>query len=151
MVKQADFRSITCEIYDMLSGPAGPRDYDRVRHHYHPDARLIRTGISDDGEPFTQVMSIDDHAKDVAILLKDLDFVEEEIGHEAEIFGSVAHVTSIYKYRFGTGPTEREGRGVNLFNFYYDGSAWKIISCIWNNEREGFSLQDALDQMSSAR
>jgi len=85
-------------------------------------------------------MPVDGHANDVAILLRNFDFVEEEIGHEVEVFGSVVRVTSIYRFRFGTGHTAREGREVNIFHFYRDGAARKIISCFWNNEREGFSL-----------
>ena len=146
-----DFKPILHEVYAMLSGPPGPRDYDRVRHFYHPDARLIRTGMTETGEPFAQVMSIDDHARDVNKLLAETAFVEEEIGHEAEVFGSVARVTSIYRYCFGEGENAREGRGVNLYNFYFDGETWKAISCVWANEREGFSLAEALNRIGAGR
>ncbi|MEL7486994.1 MAG: hypothetical protein AAGJ87_07255 [Pseudomonadota bacterium] len=139
-----DFKPILEDVYAMLSGPPGPRDYDRVRHYYHPDARLIRTGMTEEGEFFAQVMSLDDHARDVNALLSDTAFVEEEIAHEAEVFGSVARVTSIYRYCFGDGHGAEAGRGVNLYSFYFDGETWKAIACVWANEREGFSLNDAL-------
>jgi len=45
LAEPSDFRVITGEIYDMLSGPAGSRDYDLVRRHYHPVVRLVRTGV----------------------------------------------------------------------------------------------------------
>ncbi|MEL7490407.1 MAG: nuclear transport factor 2 family protein [Pseudomonadota bacterium] len=145
-----DFKKIVAEIYDMLSGPPGPRDYERVRRYYHPDARLVRTGMTDDGAPFSEVMTLDDHAAGVAELLRDQSFDETEIAHEASVFGSVAVVKSLYTYQFGEGDDAVSGRGINLFTFYHDGDAWRIISCVWNNERDGFSLTEAIDIMKKS-
>lgn len=126
--------------YAMLSGPAGPRDYDRVKHYFHPAARLVRTGIGPDGEPFTTVMSVDDHHADVDEKLAKLDFLEEELEHDCEIFGNVARVRSVYRSVYGSGGEARENRGVNFFNLVRENGEWKIISVVWDNERDGLSL-----------
>ncbi|HOP21070.1 MAG TPA: hypothetical protein PK585_13395, partial [Amphiplicatus sp.] len=126
--------------YAMLSGPAGPRDYDRVKHYFHPAARLVRTGIGPDGEPFTTVMSVDDHHADVDEKLAKLDFLEEELEHDCEIFGNVARVRSVYRSVYGSGGAARENRGVNFFNLVRENGEWKIISVVWDNERDGLSL-----------
>lgn len=126
--------------YAMLSGPAGPRDYDSVKHFFHPDARLVRTGIGDDGKPFAKIMSVDEHHADVNEKLADLAFIEEEIAHDCEVFGNIARVKSVYRSVFGSGPDARENRGVNYFNFVRDGGSWKIMSIVWDNERSGLSL-----------
>ena len=137
---RTDFRDITEAIYAALSGPAGPRDYSAVRHYYLPDARLIRTGIDAEGRSFMKVMSVDDHEKDVSALLADMAFEEIEIDHKAEIFGNVGRARSVYRSVYGSGPGAREGRGVNFLNFVHDGDDWKIASIVWDNEREGLSL-----------
>lgn len=128
------------DAYAMLSGPPGPRAYDRVKHHYHPDARLVRTGIDENGAPFATVMSVDDHHRDVDAKFADMAFLEDEIDHECEIFGNVARVRSVYRSVFGEGADAREGRGVNFFNLIRENGAWKIMSIVWDNEREGLSL-----------
>lgn len=133
-------REMLRDDYAMLSGPAGPRDYDRVKHYFHPAARLVRTGIGPDGEPFTTVMSVDDHHADVDEKLARLDFLEEELEHDCEIFGNVARVRSVYRSVYGSGGAARENRGVNFFNLVRENGEWKIISVVWDNERDGLSL-----------
>jgi len=145
-----NFKEIIREIYTMLSGPAGARDYDRIRQHYHRDARLVRTGMTADGTPFADVMTLDDHAAGVAKLLEGQSFQETEIAHEVSVLGSVAIVKSFYTYQFGENPTAEIGRGVNLFTFYHTAERWLIISCVWNNEHEGFSLDQALAEAESS-
>ncbi len=45
--------------------------------------------------------------------------------------------------RTGIGDDVRRGRGVNFFNFVNEGEGWKIMNIIWDNERDGVSMQDA--------
>lgn len=133
-------REIVEADYAMLSGPAGPRDYDKVKHFYHSDARLVRTGVDAEGEAFATVMSVDEHHADVNEKLANLDFLEEEIAHNCEIFGNIARVRSVYRSVYGSGAAARENRGVNYFNLIRDGGVWKIMSIVWDNERPGLSL-----------
>jgi hypothetical protein len=53
-----DFREMTRTLYQAVSEAAGQRDWDAVRHHYHPEARLVRTGVNPDGTRFARVMSL---------------------------------------------------------------------------------------------
>lgn len=140
MKPRSDFRDITEAIYAALSGPPGPRNYDAIRPLYTDDARLIRTGVDENGKPFMKVMTVDEHEADVSKLLAGMAFEEAEIGHEAEVFGHVARVKSVYNSVYGSGPSARRGRGINFFNLVYDGSDWKVASCIWDNERPGLSV-----------
>ena len=137
---RADFRDITEAIYAAISGPPGPRNYDRIRKYYTADARLIRTGIGADGKPFAKSMTVDEHEKDVSALLADMAFEEVEIAHEAEIFGNVARVRSVYRSVYGSGPKARHGRGINYMNLVFDGRDWKVASVVWDNEREGLAI-----------
>ena len=136
-------RAMIAEDYAMLSGPPGPRPYDRVKHHYHEYARLVRTGVDEQGRSFATVMTADEHHADVDARLAAVAFLEEEIAHECEIFGNVARVRSAYRSVYGEGSLAREGRGVNFFNLIRERGAWKIMSIVWNNERPGLSLDRA--------
>lgn len=133
-------RAMINEDYAMLSGPAGPRPYDRVKHHYHPRATMVRTGVDEKGAPFATVMSVDDHHADVDRKLADIAFLEEEIDHQCEVFGNIARVRSLYRSVYGTGAAAREGRGVNFYNLIREDGVWKIMSIVWDNERPGLKL-----------
>jgi hypothetical protein len=75
-------------------------------------------------------------------MLAGVEFSETEIGHEARIFVNVAQVASFYEKSLKSDTEESHGRGVNFFNFIYDGSNWLIMSIVWDNEREGLCLPD---------
>lgn len=104
------------------------------------NARLVRTGLNEDGSSFARVMSFDEYIDSAETILADVEFSEIEIKHEARIFGNVAQVASVYESTFKTGTEEIHGRGVNFFNLIYDGSTWLIMTIVWDNEREGLSL-----------
>jgi hypothetical protein len=128
------------EDYAMLSGPPGPRPYDAVKHHYHPTARMVRTGVDESGRPFATVMTVDEHHADVDRKFAGTAVLEEELDHQCEVFGNIARVRSVYRSVYGMGPSAREGRGVNFYNLIRENGAWKIMSIVWDNERPGLSL-----------
>ena len=53
MTRMADEQAIGAvvdEMYAMISGPAGPRDWSRQANCFHPEARQIRTFLDADGK-----------------------------------------------------------------------------------------------------
>ena len=90
--------AIIAAIYDVISGPAGERDWERDRHLFLPQARLIRTGKRPDGSVRYQVMTVDEFAADAAPILEK-GFYETEIARTTEIFGNIAHAFSTYESR----------------------------------------------------
>lgn len=138
-----EFRDITRRLYEVVSQPAGERDWDSVRHFYHPRATMVRTGMGDDGRPFVLAMSLDEYIDNATALLEDVEFSEVEVSQEATVFGNVARVASIYEFEYRSGEDVRRGRGVNFFNFVNEGAGWKIMNIVWDNERDGVSLRDA--------
>jgi len=70
--------------------------------------------------------------------------------HEIEVsrrewhFGAIAHVLSVYEARRAPGG-ELLRRGVNSLQFLNDGERWWILSCVWDNEREGVALPKDLE------
>jgi hypothetical protein len=81
---------MTETFYRAVSAVPGERDWAAVRRLYHPEARLVRTGLNPDGSAFAKAMSLDAYIENVGQLLKDVRFSEVEVGHDAEVFGNVA-------------------------------------------------------------
>lgn len=142
VLSRTDFRDFTSKLYEIVSTPGPARDWEAERNLYHPDARLVRTGLNEDGSSFAKVMSLDEFIENANEMLADVDFSETEIMHRARIFGNVAQVASFYEKSYKSETEETRGRGVNFLNFIYDGSRWLIMSIVWDNEREGLCLAD---------
>jgi hypothetical protein len=49
------------EMYAMISGPAGPRDWSRQANCFLPDARQVRTWVDSAGQPQMLAMSLADY------------------------------------------------------------------------------------------
>lgn len=143
MTQSDEFRDITRRLYEVISQPAGERDWETVRDLYHPRATMVRTGIGDDGQPFVLAMTFDEYIANVTVLLEDVGFSEVEVSQDANVFGNVASVASVYEFEHRLPDDVRHGRGVNFFNFVNDGDGWKIMNIVWDNERDGLTLRDA--------
>jgi hypothetical protein len=138
-----EFKDITRRLYEVISQPAGERDWESVRHLYHPRATMVRTGIGDDEQPFVLAMTFDEYIDNATALLEGIGFSEVEISQDVTVFGNVARVASIYEFEYRLTDDVRRGRGVNFFNFVNEGAGWKIMNIVWDNERDGLSLHDA--------
>jgi hypothetical protein len=138
-----EFRDIPRRLYTVISQPAGERDWESVRDLYHPRATMVRTGIAEDGRPFVLAMSFDEYIDNATALLEGIAFSEVEVSQEATVFGNVARAASIYEFEYRTADSVRRGRGVNFFNFVNEGDGWKVMNIVWDNERDGLSLQES--------
>lgn len=122
-------------LYEVVSGPAGSRDWERERALLHPGARLMPTRPEGEGA----VVDVFDCAGYIASrspFFAANDFHEVEVGHRVERFGNIAHVWSIYE-----GRRSPEGepflRGINSIQLFHDGDRWWVLSVFWGNERPG--------------
>ncbi len=138
-----DFRDLTATLYRAVSAAPGARDWASVRRLYHPEARLVRTGLDPDGKPFARVMSLDAYIENVEALLKDVRFSEVETGHEAAVFGNVAHLTSAYEFTWDSPTERRAGRGINYFTLIREQGRWQVMSIVWDTERAGNPMPKA--------
>jgi hypothetical protein len=129
------------EMYAMISGPKGPRDWARQANCFHPDARQIRTWIDPDGRATFKMMGLDDYARDTTAFFAENDFFEVEIGRRIDLFGNIAHVWSAYEARSALGDDAPERRGINSIQLFKDPKrGWRIMAMIWDNEREGVAV-----------
>ena len=138
---QADLAAIGAaidEMYAMISGPAGPRDWSRQSNCFHPDARQIRTWIDDEGRPTMKMMGLADYARDTTPFFAANAFYEIETGRRIDLFGNMAHAWSVYEARRSPDDADVERRGINSIQLFKDPErGWRIVSMIWDNERDG--------------
>ena len=129
------------EMYAMISGPSGPRDWSRQANSFHPEARQIRTWIDADGRPACKIMGLDDYSRDTTPFFAANDFHEIEIGRRVDLFGNIAHVWSAYEARTALDDAVPERRGINSIQLFKDPErGWRIVAMIWDNERAGLEL-----------
>ncbi len=140
MAGKTDFRELTRALYRVVSAPAEEREWDAIRHYYHPQARLVRTGLNPDGTPFVSVFTLDAYIENVRQMLDGVRFSEVEVAHESVVFGNVARLTSVYEYTRQSANETVRGRGVNFFTLVHDAGQWRVMSIVWDNERPGLSL-----------
>src|ERR1700722_4322624 len=102
--RPADVQSvdaILAALYDVISGPASqPRDWNRFRSLFVPDARLIpvrrsKTGNGADVVPYTP----EQYQERATPLFAQDGFFERGIHNTTESFGDIAQVFSTYESR----------------------------------------------------
>jgi hypothetical protein len=139
--EEARIGAVVDEMYAMISGPAGPRDWARQTAIFHPEARQMRTGVDESGAPWIKIMSLDEYRENTTPFFTENAFFEIEIARLIDVFGNMAHVWSAYEARTALGEAKPERRGINSIQLYRDETGrWQITSMIWDNEREGLPL-----------
>jgi hypothetical protein len=124
------------EMYTMISGPAGPRDWSRQANCFLPDARQVRTWVDEEGRPARKSMTLEDYARDTQPFFDANAFHEVETSRRIDVFGNIAHAWSAYEARRSPDDSEPERRGINSIQMFREPDVgWRIIHMIWDNER----------------
>jgi hypothetical protein len=125
------------EMYAMISGPAGPRDWSRQANCFLPEALQVRTWVDGDGRAQKKVMGLDEYSRDTQPFFDANDFYEVETARRVDVFGNMAHVWSNYEARRSPDDSDVERRGINSIQLFRDAArGWRIIHMIWDNERK---------------
>lgn len=128
--------AILAAVYDVISGPAGDRDWNRFRSLFVPEGRLIPIRKNADGSFTHQILSVDDYANRAGDFFKKEGFFERDISHKTDRFGQLAVVFTTYASRHTADMNEKPfARGINSMTFYNDGKRWWCLSIIWDSER----------------
>lgn len=136
MTDEQAIGAVIDEMYAMISGPAGPRDWSRQANCFLPEARQIRTWVDEAGRPAMKAMSLDDYARDTQPFFDANAFYEIETERRIDLFGNIAHVWSAYEARSDLGDAEPERRGINSIQlFRHPDHGWRIVAMIWDNAR----------------
>lgn len=123
--------------YEAISGGVGvPRDWGRDRTLFDPNSRSVAVQVdSRTGVITTQAKTEQDFADEADAWMVKNGFTERELAHIIKRYGSVATVLSSYEGKTGAGRVV--SRGVNIFQLYFDGKRWWILSMVWDEERPG--------------
>jgi hypothetical protein len=123
--------------YETISGGVGvPRQWGRDRTLFDPDSRSVAVSVDPKtGEVHTRRMTEQEYADQSDAWAVKSGFTEREIKHTIQRFGNVATVLS--SYEGATADGKNKERGINVFQLYFDGKRWWILSMVWDEERPG--------------
>jgi hypothetical protein len=122
--------AIVKALYDVISGPAGPRNWKRFNSLFHPDAYMAAIGDNKKLQKFSPSQYA---AGNAPYFLKN-DFTEKEIGRTTNQFGNIAQVFTTYEYV--TGMPAVTQRGINSVELIKENSRWYIMSVSWDEENK---------------
>ncbi len=128
-------------LYDVISGPAGPRDWNRFRSLFHSDAYMAAINEKGQLRKFSPAQYIQGNAP---FFLK-YSFMEKELGRKVNEFGSIAQVFTAYEYKAGLTPPETK-RGINSIELVKENNRWYIMSISWDEERAGNKIPATFPQ-----
>jgi len=130
----ATMDSTVAALYDVISGPAGKRDWDRFRSLFIPGARLIPTGPRPTGEVGARVLTVEDYIQRASEFFDKQGFFEREASRQVERFGNIAHIFSTYESRHAKDDPKPFQRGINSIQLMYDGKRWWVVTIFWQAE-----------------
>jgi len=112
--------------YNVISGPAGRRDWDRFKELFAPGARLISVR---DGK--TEVMTPEEFQAKSKPYFDEHGFFERPTSNKIERYKDVAHVYSVYESRHASNDAEPFTRGVNSFQLVKLNGRWMVQTILW--------------------
>jgi len=112
-------------VYNVISGPAGRRDWDRFKDLFAPGARMIAMHK----EP--SVMTTDEYIAKTTPYFKDNGFFEHPVETKIERFQNIARVRSRYESRHASNDEKPFATGVNEFQLVKIGDDWKVMTILW--------------------
>ncbi len=139
----ASIDAIMHAIYDVISGPPGPRDWNRFRSLMVPVARLTTSTIDAHGRPRVVLIGVEDYISKAGAHFAAHGFFESGLVNKVDRFGNVAQVFSSYASRT-TADGKPFARGINFMQLLYDGKRWWVLSILWDEERAGNPLPKAM-------
>ena len=128
-------------LYSVISGDKGvERDWDLFKSLFHPDAKLIPSGPSQDGNFQAIYLSPDDYINRSGKWLYENGFHEREIHRVTEIFGNIAHIFSTYEAFRESSDEIPFMRGINSIQLMKTNEEWLIINIYWMQESDIYEI-----------
>jgi hypothetical protein len=142
-------RWITLSLYDVISGPAGKRDWNRFRSLFVPDGRLgvvVPESSATKDAPARKgdavFLTPDMYPQRDDPYFKTHGFFERSIANRVEEFGNLVEVWSTYESRNAEHDSQPFSRGVNSIQIVHARGRFWIASALFDDERPGLTLPD---------
>lgn len=115
---------------DAISGP-GNKDRICMRQLFTPDARLFPYVKGQDGKWAPHILTLEDWITRVA--QRGDKVYERQVKYSVDHYGHNALLWSCYEFR-ETPDGKPIARGINSMQVVFDGSQWKFIEILWEQE-----------------
>jgi len=120
-------------LYDVISGPAGTRNWDRFRSLFYPGAYMGAMVTMPNGETTLRKFSPEEYIKNNSPMFEKFGFREKEIGRDENVYGNIAQVFTAYEFTLDM-PTPVKERGINSIELIQQDGRWWVTSIIWSGE-----------------
>ena len=128
-------------LYSVISGDKGvERDWGLFKSLFHPDAKLIPSGPSQDENFQAIYLSPDDYINRSGKWLYENGFHEREIHRVTDIFGNIAHIFSTYEAFRESSDEIPFMRGINSIQLMKTNEKWLIINIYWMQESDIYEI-----------
>lgn len=129
--------AIMAALYSIPKGePGQPRDWDRYRSLFSPDARLIPARATPDGGAMAMYVTITDYVSLNKSYFEKGGFMDKEVNRRVETFGHMTHVWSTFESRHRAEDPAPYVRGINSVQLLKDGDRWWVVNIFWDFENE---------------
>src|SRR5690349_21401683 len=115
-------------VYNVISGPAGRRDWNRFEALFAPDARMIVVRDT------PVVLTPKDYIARSKPTFDEKGWFERPVATRVLHYGDIAHVWSTYEGREASNAEEPLARGINSFQLVRIGGEWKVQEIVWQQE-----------------
>lgn len=120
-------------VYNVISGPAGRRDWRQFEALFAPDARIV-TSTMKDGAPATLVLTTKEYVERSTPRFNERGWFERPVATRVLQYGDIAHVWSTYEGREASNQEQPVARGIRSFQLVRIGAEWKVQSLVSQEE-----------------
>jgi hypothetical protein len=117
----ADVEATVLAAYNVVSGPAGRRDWDRFKELFTERAQIVVAGAA---------MTPDEFSKSVNGDLQTTGLFEHPVHTRVDRAGDVAQVWTEYESRHASTDAQPFARGVRGFQLIRAGGRWRIAGIV---------------------
>ena len=139
----ASVDAILAAFYKVPAGqPGEPRDWDRFRSLFTPDARLIPARGTEGGGSMAMYMTVTDYVGLNKNYFEKGGFMDKEVARRVETFGNVTQVWSTFESHHSETDAEPYVRGINSIQLLKDGDRWWVVNVFWEMEGPDKKIPD---------
>jgi hypothetical protein len=135
----ASVDAITNALYKVISGPAGPRNWDRFYSLFLPGAQMGASINNAEGSSEFHSITPKAYQKSNGPFFLQSGFYEEELGRTVTQYGNIASIQSAYQFKLSPGG-KVEQRGINYITLVKSGARWYIANLLWQEESKDLPL-----------